>query len=561
MGMSASQARLLTITGKLTDNELRSQTITNSKLRLAQKSSEASQAYMDALNTEKLTYKYYNDNGESASYNLTPALIYSYEPLKNQYSIQNASGQNLVSATDAKNYEETDSLYEFLKRYGLVEGYTRTETETVTNPEYNVWVVNHDEWIKSEPKPEDYTTTTETEVTRRVNTSPIYPELTGKLGGCFGIAVNGSNCYMHVLSALIGVGEHTTSDGHTYNIYYKEDKCEEHNEDWCWNTYSRNSEEIGDDLRQSLYTDELSKEAYNDYIKADYGNVKCTGSGTDTEKYGNNVYQKIVDFLWEVHDEYRVGHNTGAIANPDSLARFFYLIEFDLGDSYTETSTETNTELDPGAYEEAHKKWEESEPGEPPKTITKTKTIDDIAINDKSKGQWYTNLWYMMNGSETANVVVEDKDSEENLFKVNGAEKNLKMSNSSNYKVIDDQLLTSNEWLTFALKNGIVTLKQASYFNPATDSGKVAELNSEGYFWSSTAYSSTTDIVAVEDEVAIAKAEVKYKNTTTEIENQDKKYDQDLKKLDSEHNALQTEYESLKSVIDKNVERSFKAFS
>ena len=105
MGMSASRARFLTFTGRLTDNELRSQTITNSKLRLAQKSSEASQAYMDALNTEKLTYKYYNDNGESASYNLTPALIYSYEPLKNQYSIQNASGQNLVSATDVKNYD------------------------------------------------------------------------------------------------------------------------------------------------------------------------------------------------------------------------------------------------------------------------------------------------------------------------------------------------------------------------------------------------------------------------------------------------------------------------
>ena len=189
MGMSASQARLLTITGKLTDNELRSQTITNSKLRLAQKSSEASQAYMDALNTEKLTYKYYNDNGESASYNLTPALIYSYEPLKNQYSIQNASGQNLVSATDAKNYEETDSLYEFLKRYGLVEGYTRTETETVTNPDYNVWVVHHDEWIKSEPKPEDYTTTTETVVTRRVNTSPIYPALTSTIATCFNWSV------------------------------------------------------------------------------------------------------------------------------------------------------------------------------------------------------------------------------------------------------------------------------------------------------------------------------------------------------------------------------------
>ena len=64
-----------------------------------------------------------------------------------------------------------------------------------------------------------------------------------------------------------------------------------------------------------------------------------------------------------------------------------------------------------------------------------------------------------------------------------------------------------------------------------------------------------------ENETAIAKAEVKYKNAMTEIENKDKKYDQDLKKLDSEHTALQTEYESVKNVIDKNVERSFKAFS
>ena len=52
-----------------------------------------------------------------------------------------------------------------------------------------------------------------------------------------------------------------------------------------------------------------------------------------------------------------------------------------------------------------------------------------------------------------------------------------------------------------------------------------------------------------------------YYKSSTEIENQDKKFDQDLKKLDTEHNALQTEYESLKSVIDKNVDRSFKAFS
>ena len=70
-----------------------------------------------------------------------------------------------------------------------------------------------------------------------------------------------------------------------------------------------------------------------------------------------------------------------------------------------------------------------------------------------------------------------------------------------------------------------------------------------------------SDIVSVEDSAAIAKAEVEYENALREIENEDKKIDQDLKKLDTEHSALQTEYESIKSVIDKNVERSFKAFS
>ena len=44
-------------------------------------------------------------------------------------------------------------------------------------------------------------------------------------------------------------------------------------------------------------------------------------------------------------------------------------------------------------------------------------------------------------------------------------------------------------------------------------------------------------------------------------EDADYKSDQDLKKLDTEHTALQTEYESIKGVIQKNVERSFKAFS
>ena len=201
---------------------------------------------------------------------------------------------------------------------------------------------------------------------------------------------------------------------------------------------------------------------------------------------------------------------------------------------------------------------------EPVKPDTKmpeepTKPEFNLYVTDKDKGQWYVNLWYMMNGSESANKIKSTTNS--NGETIYGIDNNDKNSSAQNYKVIEDELLTSTDWLEFALKNGIVTLSQASYFNPSEDSSKTAEYTAEGFYWSQKPYTNASDIVSVQDDAAIARAEVKYKNATTEIENKDKKYDQDLKKLDTQHNALQTEYESLKNVIDKNVERSFKAFS
>ena len=38
-------------------------------------------------------------------------------------------------------------------------------------------------------------------------------------------------------------------------------------------------------------------------------------------------------------------------------------------------------------------------------------------------------------------------------------------------------------------------------------------------------------------------------------------FDIELKNIDTEHNSLQTEYDSVKSVISKNIERSFKIYS
>ena len=580
MGMSATQARLLTITGRLTDNEMRSQTITNSKLRLAQKSSDASQEYMDALSSEKLVFKYYNDNGECSTYNLTPALLYSYEPLKNQYSIQNASGQNLVSATDANNFKNSGTLSEFLDKYGLAQDTTDADKYKTDMDEYNeklddynkkldkynekmkTYTEKYNKWLAAQNQPDLYAQFTAIVGTSKDSKSCYSNALTALEGGY----MSGAGCYIHILAHLVDYDgtnncsqkEYVASNGKTTKFDALDVSGSAINWPGVENEGSLSpkfkplSDEIkkeekfcdGDDNSDNGFDtkENLIQTAIDagrvptelEILKSDYvydAKNNCVKKDEDGNAQLKTIRQKAIDLLYILKNN--------LISDPKEAHET--LINFTDGDMKNLTGPKPEM------------------PEKPVQPVKPDEPTYDFAVIDKDKAQWYINLWYMMNGSESANKLQNNTNA--NGETVYTAKDNLKNETNKNYKVIDDQLLTSNDWLTFALKNGVVTLKQATYFNPATDSGKMMEMTSEGYYWNSTAYSSTTDLVTVEDEVAIAKAEVKYKNTTTEIENQDKKYDQDLKKLDSEHNALQTEYESLKSVIDKNVERSFKAFS
>ena len=580
MGMSATQARLLTITGRLTDNEMRSQTITNSKLRLAQKSSDASQEYMDALSSEKLVFKYYNDNGESSTYNLTPALLYSYEPLKNQYSIQNASGQNLVSATDANNFKNSGTLSEFLDKYGLAQDTTDADKYKTDMDDYNkklddynkkldkynekmkTYTEKYNKWLAAQNQPDLYAQFTAIVGTSKDSKSCYGNALTALEGGY----MSGAGCYIHILAHLVDYDgnnncsqkEYVASNGKTTKFDALDVSGSAINGPGVENEGSLSpkfkplSDEIkkeekfcdGDDNSDNGFDtkENLIQTAIDagrvptelEILKSDYvydAKNNCVKKDEDGNAQLKTIRQKAIDLLYILKNN--------LISDPKEAHET--LINFTDGDMKNLTGPKPEM------------------PEKPVQPVKPDEPTYDFAVIDKDKAQWYINLWYMMNGSESANKLQNNTNA--NGETVYTAKDNLKNETNKNYKVIDDQLLTSNDWLTFALKNGVVTLKQATYFNPATDSGKMMEMTSEGYYWNSTAYSSTTDLVTVEDEVAIAKAEVKYKNTTTEIENQDKKYDQDLKKLDSEHNALQTEYESLKSVIDKNVERSFKAFS
>lgn len=155
MGMAASQARLLTITARLADNELRSQTINNAKMRLATQSSQASENYINALNNATMTFTNYDLQGESLSQALTFNALTAYSSYNTQYGLVNSSGQLLVSESEAAIFANCgNNLNNFLKAHGLEYKTTYFETlggfttKAYPEPYNNISVEDLEQWYQ-----------------------------------------------------------------------------------------------------------------------------------------------------------------------------------------------------------------------------------------------------------------------------------------------------------------------------------------------------------------------------------------------------------------------------
>lgn len=110
----------------------------------------------------------------------------------------------------------------------------------------------------------------------------------------------------------------------------------------------------------------------------------------------------------------------------------------------------------------------------------------------------------------------------------------------------EDSPLLDAQALVAGLKDGSLRIEYYS----ATSKGFV-----------STTLDEDSSIQEVKDDRTIALAETKYQQDMTALENKDKRFDLQLKQLDTEHNALQTEYDSVQNVIKKNIEKTFSMFS
>ena len=554
MGLSASQARLLSITSRLSDNELRSQTITTAKMHLSNRTTEASAAYMDALSSTNLLFTTYDSAGNKVTEKLTGTSLSQYGELKNQYGLINQNGQILVSELDATNYENSANLQEFLDKYGVLQPEGEGDFVQVVNPDYEVAWEEYDkvygEWKEKEPNKSDEKYWDE----QSSYDNELYRKFRAASERCYNNALGGaSGCYQHVLAHLLmadfeegGSKEYQTTNGESVTI------------GWGYISGSAiNSAGMTPDMvpvsEEVVATDKIIYAAENEEIKQKLLDVYNDPNATDQDKLNellmSNYYiddsgnaqlktlkQKCIDMFYVLSNYRDMGIDYDSVLIP--LLQTF---QQDMEQAFTERVF--NEDL----YNEDYEAWLEQEPEEPDVPYYVEEEVRQII--DKDKGQWYINLWHRMNGESDVKVGTEDEEG--NLVEGGKTESGLPM-----YKVLEDGLMNSPEWLQSALNNGTITLERVDFTDPTEEGTGLADCT-----WTSIIWTSSSDITEEENEAAITAAEVQYEQALRDIEAKDKQYDNQLKILDTEHNALQTEYDSVKSVIEKTIERNLKLYS
>ena len=600
MGLASGQARLLSITARLTDNEYRSQRLTNARLNLSTLSENARVEYQDALSQNKFIYESFNGSGKMQKTDLTPTVLWQYQPTKNQYALINTAGKVLVSQEDGDNFKQTDNLMQFLDRYGLFDSYNTEYAQYMSDyakyendlsdwnvdmaqweadcANYKEYLIKLAKWEEESDKQDLYNLFSNTvgtyEDIKKLSSLPTDSRY------CYYRSikeVNHTDCYLHILNGLLDFnGTKDDSSFATHRYMASCDINRDFTESSRW--FETNGQKGGmfNYGHESVYSEmKAISDGMNDPEKL------CDGDDDFKPAYMNLGFEDEYKYnmLQAARDEGREPTAFEILAsdyvyNPDThdcsqlktlkqkAIDMYYIIQ-NIG-SFPEATFDMRINMLINFTEGdmrkivSEKPEEVEEPGEAP-LKPQPPIKPEIYIEDVEKSQWYTNLWYRMNGEDNPQEIfkisedIVSADAEETeisryLLDFENANKN---NNSVAYEILPSNLAYSKDWLNNVLSQGIVSMEKV---------GVTRTSNENELKWSSIIYSNTTDINTEENSEAIAKAELHYTQILSEVESKDKKFQMQLRSLDTEHNALQTEYSSVKSAVDKNISRSFKVF-
>lgn len=591
MGLSASQARLLSLTARLSDLELRAQQVSNSKIRLAMQGTEASGEYEKALDKEELFIKSgVNADGTVAEQELNYLNLTGPDsPLTTQYGLCDQSGKILVTKREGDAFVAANgSVEEFCRLMGAP--YKVTYANGATQAQYDD---SYKKFLEAEKNLNDYANNTVNGTSngpKRVNGyisdgQWAYAQTTN-------VTTALSYTDSQVFSQLSATGKNYANSWGGGTVAYA--NSPDTNNVLCFSK--------GDDL--GAVSSALTNLVTN--ITADTSNSikSILQSGNGSADYLAKVDSAIAAAKSQTQSFYQGQLQRPVTINENQVVKtsggFIIFTPYDKDNTITVASAQGTNQIWDDQYGSQEYYIDLSQ-------VTKTflsnfdaafaaqngasganyaSQVTDTGTNRPASGQTYISVispliqnynstdnpdkidYQDPNGEGLGNVQLKYeaylKAYQDALaaLKAFGDKKVTKSERTDYYanlynKMVDgyftekDETSTINnpQWTQNQILNGGLVLYKCT---KDSDSDKMT--------WKGQSWQTCTDIDEEHDKDYIAKAEVKYESEMNQINEKDKKFDRELKNIDTEHQAIQTEIDSVQKVIGKNIDRTLKPF-
>ena len=554
MGLSAGQARLLTITSRKSDCEYESMRLSHQKIALSRDMNIVSAEYQDAINQTNLVYDFYGNNSQvnPLSYNLlmSPSALNDYIPTtitdKGGRVVLNSALANAAKAAGIPQ-EGLDGLPSSDMRNAFVEGLiangviSANQGANIKKTTYNQLAgVGSEDLVNVNTSECSYTDLIEMLGSVQFDISDIVSKhsFPGNQDSNFDLYETDANGNSHISNKPLDKITMADLLSGNYSIRGRADhQGDDDREFKSW-------EILVDLVGSSTFWDSMFEgvEGFLDtgdkYTQAalEYARSKIMESvellGQRDDSGGGNV-----DYSNFAYHQQMSGHMFGGNNSTKSvLKKVNQNTDKYIGIVYIENSARENE----GGYD------------------------DGYGLNMSSMAQAYlTYFAQYMEGISDSDYHVEKLKDQSNLVDdmftftyvtdVDTSGDNLLVAGF--YDAMFNQIclngwtendkINDNEYLEEMLKSG------AMYMSTLADDG----------FYYQGNYSTNTYVKEVTDEKAVAQAEAKYNREKQKINSKETVLDMKMKNLDTEISALTTEYDTVKSVINKNIEKTFKRYS
>lgn len=581
MGMSSSQARLLSLTSRMSDLEYSAQRISNSKMALATRSHTASDKYLKALDQEKLTVYNQDTNAymTATANNLTTYGAISEDTM--QRFLKTAGGSVIVSDSVANKYKASGNDPEkFLNSLGLTK-YTTSEAalagpvgndvQSVIDTSSNlINTITAYETAKAAQDADVAKAQAQSTNISNINLRPMAAQASSALKVDSDKIETMSADTITRGSTVIDYKDRPIEDFNkeidTYNYAVRNDN------DTYYNTIKNNvvrAKTLENNIYNNGGTVEQKAEAtkkvaeavaietkatvLHDEIKNTSAGVKfliMNGGPKRASEEAQEEGQKTVELLKLAQDSTKAV--TELITNTSKPTVVTTDQAIAATAAQAEAATKAAISTDIPKIKESLVSLSKSYPA-----ADLGSAMDTIDDNNYGLLKEYLNLLVAdFSGVSNGTSTIISSSTYNPKYKTDPAASAyyLNVFNEiaeSGLSVQKDENMNDPDWLQMQLKNGNIFIAENKSNAGADGKDDVVVIP-----WDT----GDSQLVSKSDDRQLAKAKAEYERETDEISEKDKRFDLELKSIDTEHNATQTQMESIKKVMDKNIERTFKFF-